>query len=310
MVVTIKLCNLKLLEVAEKWENDFRLVFDSFDDLVVLNSADVPTEIRLYQLKSKDPGEWTVAELCRKEGRIIPRSYVSRLYSHIETFGPFVAETGFVSNAPYKVLLASGERTSGEHHRIQGAELHGDEVKKINEAVVSDFSLADVPGWLPKLVLIRTTLGVHGQDLVMKGRLHDYFQKLGYVDVTNLSPVYETLHASIEQRTGFHQAGLDLIRGICTQIPRAAEFLEIISIRAVQRRRGFLSDWDIIQIDLDKQGCGTRKMIRLKTSAIKYHQERQSGQPQAVRLKARSNSWWTYEQASITAIQSIHLHLY
>src|SRR6266446_1549944 len=155
---------LKLVELRESGR-DFRIVFDIFDDLMVVDSASAPTQACFYQLKSKDPGDWTIPDVCKKIGAQIPRSIISRLYAHVASFGAAVAETGLVSNAAYKLKLLDGSTTSGAHHRIGGAELHPDEVQKVAAAVGADIHPADVPSWLPKLAFIRTTLGVHGQEL-------------------------------------------------------------------------------------------------------------------------------------------------
>jgi hypothetical protein len=149
---------LHLLELQESGQ-DFRIIFDIFDDIMVVDSASAPTQARFYQLKSKDPGGWKIADVCRKIGATAPRSIVSRLYAHIVSFGAAVVETGLISNAAYKMKLLDGSTTTGARHRIGGSELHDEETEKIAAAVSADINLADLPSWLPKLAFIRTTLG-------------------------------------------------------------------------------------------------------------------------------------------------------
>jgi hypothetical protein len=93
---------LKLVELRESGK-DFRVVFDIFDDIMVLDPAEALTQVSFYQVKSKDPGEWNTTDLCRKIGANKPRSIVSRLYSHVASFGLAVTETGMVTNAPIAV---------------------------------------------------------------------------------------------------------------------------------------------------------------------------------------------------------------
>jgi hypothetical protein len=71
---------LKLVELREGGE-DFRIIFDIFDDLMVVDSASAPTKACFYQLKSKDPGDWTIPDVCKKIGAQSPRSIISRLWS-------------------------------------------------------------------------------------------------------------------------------------------------------------------------------------------------------------------------------------
>lgn len=294
---------LKLLELRETG-NDFRLVFDFFDDLAVLNSSTAPTEIRLYQVKSKDPGDWTASDLCKLTGKKAPRSIVARLYSHLDMFGPAVAETAVISNAPYKVQLQSGAHSSGTHHRIEGQDLHSEEIDKITKAVTADINPSNVPAWLPKFALIRTTLGVHGQDVVITGSLLKHFEKVGSADGVQITAVYETLHASIEHKTAFSEEGLSQTEIITRKSLSKGEFDELLT-RAAARRRGVLADWEIIRTDLDKASIGSRRIIQLKTYAVRYLQARQSAQPQATRLKTFLAGWITANRKGVDDCETI-----
>jgi hypothetical protein len=166
---------LKLVELRESGK-DFRIVFDLFDDIMVLDSSDSPSQVRFYQVKSKDPGNWTSANLCGKSGAKAPRSIVSRMYAHLDSFGAAVVETSMVTNAAYSLKLHDQSTTSGSHHLITGPELHPDEVAKITRAITDDISSANIPAWLPKLAFVRTTLGVHGQELVVIGKLQQHLE--------------------------------------------------------------------------------------------------------------------------------------
>ena len=108
---------LKLIELLEG-KQDFRIVFDHFDDLMVLDSATTPSRVWLYQIKSKDPGEWSCTEICAKVSRKVPKSIVSKMYAHQTLFGQALQETSIVSNASYRIKLLDGTFSSGMHHCI------------------------------------------------------------------------------------------------------------------------------------------------------------------------------------------------
>ncbi len=294
---------LKLLELHEG-SKDFRLVFDIYDDLVVLSPSDVPAEISLFQVKSRDPGQWTTSDLCNRVGKKAPRSIVARLYGHEIDFGPAVVTTAFISNASFKVRLQSGSPSSGDDHYIAGTAIHSDDALKITDAVVDDFDAANVPAWLPKFALIRTTLGVHGQELVIKGRLHEHFSKAGYGGSIDLTAVFETLHGSIEQKTGFSQVGADPLDGLKRKSITRRDFEELLD-RAAHHRRGFLADWDSILYDLQTQGFGSIKIIKIKTAAISHHQRRLCGHPDAVQLQNDSEVWLSSNANTVATCQSI-----
>jgi hypothetical protein len=294
---------LKLVELREGGQ-DFRVIFDIFDDLMVLDSALAPTAVRFYQIKSKDTGDWIMSELCRKVGSKAPRSIVSRLYANLPTFGAAVTETAMVSNAAYRLTLLDGSTSSGSHHRIEGIELHADEVTKVTAAVIDDINPADVPGWLPKLAFIRTSLGVHDQQLLVVGRLQKHIEDLGSVDGVKISAVYETLHASITQKTGFSQEGIDSKELLGRKSLSKAELDELFK-RALSRGRGLLEDWETIQGDLERSGVASIAQIKLKTAVIAYKRDRSAGRPDALRLASFVERWTSTHAEEIDACSTL-----
>ena len=129
---------LKLIELREAG-GEYCLVFDYFDDLAVLDHPTAPQTIHLYQIKTKDTGEWTIASLCELIGKAKPRAIISRMYAHSEVFGSFLSETGLISNAAFRVGLAAGGTTSGGHHRISSQDMNVIELDKVTKAVEKEF---------------------------------------------------------------------------------------------------------------------------------------------------------------------------
>ena len=294
---------LHLLELRESG-HDFRIIFDIFDDIMVVNSATAPTQARFYQLKSKDPGDWTIPDVCKKVGAKAPRSIVSRLYTHMASFGAAVAETGMVSNAAYKMKLSDGTTTSGARHRIAASDLHTEEIDRVTAAVIADINLADVPSWLPKLAFIRTTLGVHGQDLVVIGRLQQHLEQSDAAGTAKTSALYKTLHASIVQRTTFHEEGIDHDTLLSRKSLTRKEIEDLIA-RACGRPRSFIEDWDIIRTDLENRGMGSVPQIKLKTLAISFIRDRNTGRGNAGRLSAFASDWIANNKAIVERCDSI-----
>ena len=280
---------LRLVELRESGQ-DFRVVFDLFDDLMVLDCSHSPSEMRFYQVKSKDPGDWTCANVCSTVGAAKPRSIISRLYAHLHQFGAVVVETGMVSNAPFRFKLSDDTTTSGTHHRIVGSDLHADEIAKIAKAVQDDFSPSDVPAWLPRLAFIRTTLGVHGQDLVVIGRLQQHLETIDGGQGIKTSALYQTLHASIEHRTAYAEQGANAEALIPRKSLTRSDLDELIE-RAINRRRGILEDWAVLQSDFNARGVGSRRQIQLKTAVIAYVRDRGAGRASVMKLSEAMRIW-------------------
>ncbi|MGD9670792.1 MAG: dsDNA nuclease domain-containing protein [Hyphomicrobiaceae bacterium] len=294
---------LKLIDLRESGQ-DFRIVFDLFDDLMVLDCSHSPKEIRFYQIKSKDPGDWTCANVCSKTGQSKPRAIISRLYSHVHQFGAVVVETGMVSNAPFRLKLIDGTMTSGTHHRIVGSNLHGVEIAKIAKAVQDDISPADIPHWMPRLAFIRTTLGVHGQELVVIGRLQQYIETVGGGEGIKISALYQTLQASIEHRTSYSEQGADTKALMLRKSLCRSDFDELIE-RALRRRRGILEDFALLQADFNARAIGSRRQIQIKTAVIACLRDRGSGRASIWKLSEAMQLWAKDHPAEIEACASI-----
>ncbi|MFM9848578.1 MAG: dsDNA nuclease domain-containing protein [Hyphomicrobiaceae bacterium] len=294
---------LKLVELRES-SQDFRVVFDLFDDLMVLDCSHSPQEMRFYQLKSKDPGDWTCANVCSKIGQAKPRSIVSRLYSHVHQFGAVVVETSMVSNAPFRLKLRDGTTTSGTHHRIVGSDLHGEEIAKVAKAVQDDISPSDIPQWLPRLAFIRTTLGVHGQQLVVIVRLQQHIETLGGGEGIKTSALYQTLYASIEHRTSYSEERADAEALMLRKSLSRSDLDELIE-RAISRRRGILEDWALLQADFNAGGVGSRRQIQLKTAVIACLRDRGAGRASVIKLSEAMRLWAKDHQAEVEACTAV-----
>lgn len=294
---------LKLIELMETGQA-FCLVFDYFDDLAVLDHAEKPQTIRLYQIKTKDTGEWSMASLCKFAGKTKPRSFIARMYAHAETFGAFLGETGFVGNAPYTIDLIAGGKSTGAHHRIVASDMHADEQTKAVAAVVKEYPGAAAAGWMPKLVLIRAPLGVHNHEPTIKGLLNDYFVSLGIADDIALSAIYETLHANIAEKMGFARQGLSTAELIGRKSLARADVDELLR-RAARRHKGILAVWETVERDLAQAGKGSADIIRLKTLAMRHQQDRNSRQPQAQALRSNAETWVAANSAMVASCSTL-----
>ena len=280
---------LKLFELHET-KDDFQIVFDYFDDILVLDRADAPSAAELFQVKTKGSGDWTTANLCKLVGKEAPRSIVARLYDHLVVLGEQVVTTSFITNASFKVTLKDGKKSTGEHHWITGPEIHDDDIQKIKTAIEEDVSPCDMDQWRPRLVLIRSPMGIHGQKAYVIGILHEYFSNILDLPDVNLSPLYETLYETIQQCTRFSQEGLasdDLIRK--KSITRAE--IDAIIERVRDRSPSFLSDWPTISADLRAAGVASIRELRLKTAATKHLADRSAGHALANEISDAARAW-------------------
>ena len=81
---------LKMLELHHSGD-DYRAVFDHFDDLMVFDKSDLPENVDFYQIKSQSKGSWSLKDMTKKSGKGSPPvTFLGRLYQHMDSFGKMV----------------------------------------------------------------------------------------------------------------------------------------------------------------------------------------------------------------------------
>ena len=96
---------LALLFQQHGTQDDYAIVFEFHDDVVLLDSAIEPTTARFYQVKSKATnGGWTLTSLLKREkvktetGTKEKLSYVDKMFDNVDKFADAVLSVDFVSN--------------------------------------------------------------------------------------------------------------------------------------------------------------------------------------------------------------------
>jgi hypothetical protein len=88
---------------------DYAIVLEFHDDVVLLDSPTSPSAVSFFQVKTKKNGQWTLAQLFRrspsKSGSTEPLpSTVGKLVSNIHAFSGYTQSSNFVSNVPCSFL--------------------------------------------------------------------------------------------------------------------------------------------------------------------------------------------------------------
>lgn len=96
---------LALLFEQHGTQDDYAIVFEFHDDVVLLNSTTEPTTARFYQVKSKATnGGWTLSKLLQREkvktetGIKEKPSHIDKMFDNVAKFPNAVLSADFVSN--------------------------------------------------------------------------------------------------------------------------------------------------------------------------------------------------------------------
>jgi hypothetical protein len=294
---------LKLLEL-HAIGNDYCLVFDWHDDVVAMDSPTAPTKLYLYQVKSRDGAPWTVGDLSKHVGAKKPRSIASRLYAHVETFNSAAIETAFVSNAAYKIGLLTGSESTSNHVRICGDELNLPIQSQLINAVKADYASGSPESWLPRLVLIRTPLGIAGQKPFVVGQLQLLIEEvLGGSDY-RIGAMYDTLHSAIVQRTKYSAVGESIDVVLPNKSLSKVEFENFLQ-KATKSSRSLIREWSIIEPELHAAGLGSMEQIRLKTAVTKMREDVAKNSPAAAKIHSNIQAWLSANQVAVEAQASV-----
>lgn len=96
---------LALLFEQHGTRDDYAIVFEFHDDVVLLNSATEPTTASFYQVKSKAPnGGWTLTKLLQREkvkteaGIKGKPSHIDKMFDNVAKFPDAILSADFISN--------------------------------------------------------------------------------------------------------------------------------------------------------------------------------------------------------------------
>lgn len=270
---------LKILELHQAG-NDYRALFDHFDDLAILDSSEAPSVIEFFQIKGSASAAWTMSSLCAAKGKA-PRTVVGKMYAHSQMFGPDAVAATFLSNAPFSFLMADGTKTNGDNILIPLAILADTEKATVVAALDLDFPNPRSPNEVSFIHFERTLVPIKGYDLVVKGKLVDLVEGDASVAVGGL---YRTLISDITAKAND--------TSVCSSTSelyarKSLSRIELESlIQAAHSRTGALDHWPVVDDELKAAGRTSFERIRIKTEVVKYLRARSKREPGAVAMSS------------------------
>lgn len=193
----------RICELHDESVNDYCVLFDVHEDIVVLDSPENPTRSDLYQVKTKTTaGAWTPHALTVREKSKDPLeekpSIIGKLYLSRLQFGDFVASMSFVTNANFSFTLSSPPPCT-ERESFCMTDVADDERNDMAFKVSTEHKVADPPDGFKHIFFIRTDLSVNDHDTHMVGILAD-FLKTHADETVPPGPFHRTLKSEIRRR--------------------------------------------------------------------------------------------------------------
>lgn len=111
---------MRIFQLEHSGQEDFLFLFEAIQDIAEFDSSTSPSSVRVYQVKKKDRGEWTWAELIKlptptgkkplfvKPLTKVKESPFGKLYANIIAFRQMKSTGHFISNAGCNLPLIDG----------------------------------------------------------------------------------------------------------------------------------------------------------------------------------------------------------
>lgn len=190
----------KLIELHES-ENDYVLVLEFHDDVVILDSKSDPTSLMFFQIKTKTSGHHSRSDLTRqrqgKNGKL--PSILGKLYSNYITFPVETQQLSLVSNAYTNCKLQAGGTGVGQT-KLAYSDLADSERKEIKESLSIERAEAVDASGVALFVYEVSELSLIGHTDHALGRLTRFLDSLPKASSHIATAFYRALKGELSRR--------------------------------------------------------------------------------------------------------------
>jgi len=229
-------------------DEEYVLLLEHFDDVVVLDSPTAPTSISFFQIKTAKH-HWTNARLVKqKAGAKGPkRSILGRLIENGVKFGEYAERLVLVSNQPFSLELYDGAETS-ELTNVAFTNLSSAEKsrfrKKLKEQLEGDFTASE------EITHFEVTeLSVLEHSTHARGKISEFAEKRGLME--GHGALFKAITEELRRRTTFEGSRTSLSEILKSKGISRNEF-EAMILHAAQAARNPSLDQCITQLTAEK----------------------------------------------------------
>ena len=133
-----------LLLKLHRTGQDYLVLFDYHDDVVVLDSAANPTAIDFYQVKTKKGGNWTATLLLKREKGANDEplnSIAGKMYANKIAFPANAKTLNFISNAQFKIKHKDNPASEKVVDGFELAELCKETLREFSQTIQQEHNL-------------------------------------------------------------------------------------------------------------------------------------------------------------------------
>lgn len=259
----------KLLELYSD-DSEFLMLLDYHEDIVIFDHESSPEKADFFQIKTKDSGTWTIAQLTKKKiGKdgILLQSILEKLYSAHTLCGENARKLCFVSNQAVKLQLNNGKTTKEAVSECSFLAMSASEKEYIHKCIEGDNpSVSDFVG-LNKITTHRTSLSLDDHETHTKGHLVKFFENLYPNKPIQTTAIYRALLDEIRQKTNDDKVYLDFSSLTKHKGISRSFFHKIISLAGEPSTKAL---WDTAEKYLVNEEIPVFMLTQLKKKFFEY----------------------------------------
>lgn len=188
------------------------ILFEFHDDVAVIDSPEMPTNIKFFQVKTKTTGHWNIGDLIRSEGGLCHMG--SMLHNYFQ-FRSFATEVTFVSNEEFNVhqdKMLSASRT----RQFRISDLNGETQQKVKDHLAGELGRDISQDELAVLYFRTTSLSVHDHETHLLGRVSRFLNAMGAQHVV-ASAFFLGIQAEVRRRNNIEWSTLQSANLLATK---------------------------------------------------------------------------------------------
>ncbi len=221
---------------------DYVVIFDHHEDVSVLDAEDNPTSLKGYQVKTKEPGNFTLNALLKREpGAGEPPnqlpSILGKLYDLKIRFPQEVRRLAVISNAFFSLRMQSDGKKHTDSNLTKFADLYEDDRKLVEDSLKEEHGIEGSPELDGILEFERSDIPLRGHETQGKGKLTEFLQKLFPGREFRIVPIFNALTSEISVLNNNHEQNAsfeDFLRRKALSRRRFEEVLQEAGVSAAQ----------------------------------------------------------------------------
>lgn len=195
----------KLLELEEK-DEDYIMIMDYHDDIVICNSEKQQDFIDFFQIKTKESaGEWGLKSLAGKKTTKSGGESNSCEDSKLSILAKLLKHTQDFNDSRF-LYFVTNSRLSSNLYSKSNSEIAFEDLDDDYKGKIKDYvrkELGDITDEaFDKLIFLQNQMSVNGHEDYLKGALSS-FLKTKFQTVVDIPEIYETLFAMMMKCTNY-----------------------------------------------------------------------------------------------------------